>query len=311
MSLSQKADLALSNLTADGGLLNPEQNSVFIRRLIDSPTLLNRVRSVPMSAPTMKINKIQFGSRILQVAPQGTSPFAADAGTNSRWLAAANRAKPTTSQISLTTQEIMAEVHLPYELFEDNIEGQSLENTILSMIADRTALDLEELLILGDTALSGSDPYLGLMNGILKLSTSHVVDAAGATVSASIFNNMKKALPTKYRRNLNTMAFFVSMDRESDYRLAVAGRNTGLGDSILTGTQALPVLGVPMVGAALMPNANGTLLNPQNVIFGIQRSIRIEQDRDIRARLVHIVLTMRIAIQIEEEDAVVKLTNLG
>jgi HK97 family phage major capsid protein len=309
--LSQKADIALSNLTSDGGLLNPEQNNTFIRRLIDTPTLLNRVRSVPMNAPTMKINKIQFGSRILQVAPQGTSPYMEDDGSNDRWLASARRSKPTTSQVSLSTQEIIAEVRIPYEVLEDNIEGAGMENTILALIAERAALDLEELLIQGDTTLSGSDPYLGLMDGVLKLAVSHVVDAAGATVNAGLFNSLKKALPTKYRRNLNQMAFFVSMDRETDYRLVVAGRGTPLGDAILTGTNPLPVLGIPMVGVALMPDAKGLLLNPQNVIFGIQRNVRIEQDRDIRSREVIIVLTARIAIQIEEEDALAKLTNLG
>lgn len=307
--LSQKADLALSNLTADGGILPPEQNMTFIRKVIDSPTFLSAVRSVPMSTPEAKINKIGFGSRILRPATQSSSPFINDSQDSDRYLLAADRVKPTTEQISMATQEIIAEIHLPYEVFEDNIEGQSLETTILSMIAERAALDLEELLLLGDTG--SGDTYLALHDGIIKRVTSHVVDAGGATVSPSIFNDMKKAMPTKYRRNLNSMGFYMSMDRESDYRLAVSNRQTGLGDAILTGTQALPVMGIPMYSAALMPNAKGLLLNPKNVIFGIQRNIRIEQDRDIRARLVIIVLTMRVAIQIEEEDACVKLINLG
>ena len=307
--LSQKADLALANLVADGGMLDPEQNMTFIRKMIDAPTMLGAVRSVPMSTPEAKINKIGFGSRILRPASQGSSPFAADDGTNDRYLLAADRVKPTTEQISMSTKEIIAELHLPYEVFEDNIEGQSLESTILAMIAERAALDLEELLILGDTA--SGDSYLALHDGILKRVSSHVVDAGGATISASIFNDMKKAMPTKYRRNLNTMGYFVSMDRESDYRLAVSNRQTGLGDASLTGTNALPVMGIPMYSAALMPNAKGLLVNPKNIIFGVQRNIRIEQDRDIRARTIIIVLTMRVAIQIEEEDAVVKLINLG
>lgn len=309
MTLSKKADLALSNLTSDGGMLNPEQNMKFIRKVIDEPTFLNKVRSVPMNSPQMKINKIGFGSRILRAATQGSSPFIDDNQDSARYLAATDRVKPTTEQVDLSTEEIIAEIHLPYEVFEDNIEGEDLEGTIMALVAERAALDLEELLLLGDTA--SGDAYLALQDGILKLCTSHVVDAANATVSAEIFNNMKKAMPTKYRRNLNTMGYFVSMDRESDYRLAVSNRQTGLGDSILTGTQPLPVFGIPMFGAALMPNAKGLLVNPKNVIFGIQRNIRIEQDRDIRARLVIIVLTMRVAIQIEEEDACVKLVNLG
>ncbi len=307
--LSHKADMALADLTSNGGILSPEQNDTFIRDLLDAPTMLRSVRQFPMDTPEARINKIGFGSRILFAAPQGTPPYAADDGSNDRWLAAADRSAVTTAQVVLTTKEVMAEIRIPYEVLEDNIERGGLEGTILSMIAERAALDLEEWVILADD--SSGDPYLALENGVLKRTTSHVVDALSATVSAEIFNNMKKALPTKYRRNLNTMRFMVSMDRESDYRLKVSGRETGLGDSILTGNQVLPVLGIGMTPVALLPDVNALLLNPQNVIFGIQRNLRIEQDREIRSREIIIVLTARVGIAIEEEDAMVKLINLG
>ena len=59
-----KADLAVSDLISDGGYLNPMQANTFIRMMIDQPTLLNEIRVVPMSGPTMEINKIGFTSRI-------------------------------------------------------------------------------------------------------------------------------------------------------------------------------------------------------------------------------------------------------
>jgi HK97 family phage major capsid protein len=306
--LSQKVDLALSQLTSNGGLLNPVQNETFIRNLIDQPTMLRGIRTVPMSAPEQKINKIGFGSRILKVAPQGTQPYADDNGTNDRYLPMADRSAPTTSQVNLTTKEVMAEVRIPYEVLEDNIERGGMEDTILALIAERAALDLEELIIRGDTA--SGDAYLALFNGILKRITSNTVDAANGAVSAALFNSLKKALPTRYRRNIGTMRFFSSMDREADYRLVVAGRGTDLGDQLLTSNNPVPVLGVPLVGAALMPNANVVFTDPQNIIFGIQRNIRIEQDRDIRSREVIIVLTARVGLTIEEELATAKIINL-
>ena len=137
------------------------------------------------------------------------------------------------------------------------------------------------------------------------------MDAAGAPISINVFNDIKKALPTRFRRNLNALRYYNSMDVESDYRVNVASRGTDLGDATLTGNAPLPVLGVPLRGVALMPNASGLLVNPQNIIWGVQRNVRIERDRDIRAREWIIVLTVRIAVQIEEVDAVVKLINLG
>lgn len=308
-TLSKKADLALSDLSSNGGLLDAEQNDTFIRNLIDQPTMLRAIRTVPMNTPEMKVNKIGFGSRILHAANAGSSPYAADDGTNDRYLAAADRAKPGTSQVTLATKEVMAEVRIPYEVLEDNIERGGMADTVLALIAERAALDLEELILLGDTA--SADAYLALMNGVLKRVTSNVVDHSAATVNVALFNNLKKAVPTRFRRNLAGMRFFTSMDRESDYRVTVANRGTDLGDQILTSNAPLPVLGVPMVGAALMPNANALFLDPQNVIFGIQRNVRIEQDRDIRSREVIIVLTARIALAIEEELACAKATNIA
>ena len=310
----KKADFFLADLSA-GGLLTVAQNQTFIRNLIDQPTLLNQVRIVEMDTPSMELNKIGFGKRILRKANEGTAladaavdgtPFAPS--TSGEYRA---RAKPQTSKVTLNTKEVIAEVRITYSALEDSIERGNLENTVYALIGERAALDLEELIISGDTSLDNDDQYLDLTDGVLKLATAHTVDAAGAPVSASIFNSVLKALPTKYRRNRSSMRFFTSMDVEQDYRLALSTRGTGLGDAILTGTQAVPVFGVPLVGAALMPQSNILFTNPKNIIFGIQRNIRIEAEKLISEREVKIVLSARVAVGIEETDAVVKVTNLG
>lgn len=72
-NLIQKADLALSDLASNGGLLLPEQTDRFIQVLINQPTLLNSARVVTMSGPQKKINKIGFGSRILRKATSSTA----------------------------------------------------------------------------------------------------------------------------------------------------------------------------------------------------------------------------------------------
>lgn len=304
--LSQRADLALADLTSNGGLLNPEQNDVFIRQLMDQPTILRAVRTVPMNAPEMKINKINFGQRILNPATQ--TGGMEDTGVNDRWPLKAQRAKIQTEQVQLNTKEVIAEVRIPYEVLEDNIEQGALADTILAMIAERAAVDLEELLISGDT--TSGDSFLALQDGILKLSTLNIVDATGQTAHINTFNNLKKALPTRFRRNLNQMAYFASMDFESDYRVQLANRLTPGGDAWTTGSGPIPVMGVGLQGVALMPLGTILFANPQNFIFGVQRNIRIEQDRDIRSREVIIVLTARIAIAVEEKRAVSKAINV-
>lgn len=307
MDIVKRADLALADLVADGGYLDAEHQDTFYRNILDEPTILREARGVQMGAPEWRLPKIGFGSRVLAPAPQ--SGGAADSGANTRHLAAASRATPDFGQVTMKSEEFIAEIHLHDEVLEDNLEKGNLTTTILQLLAERVALDLEELILLGDK--SSGDAYLAKLDGVLKLSSAHVVDAAGVGVNVGTFNDMKKALPTKYRRNLGTMRYYTSMDVESDYRVRVASRATGLGDAILTGGAAVPVLGIPLKGVALMPQANGLLLNPQNILWGIQRNVRIERERDIRARSWIIVITLRAALCIEEADAVVKLTNLG
>ena len=307
-TLIRKADLTLSNLATDGGLLNPEQTDRFIRWMIDTPTLLNACRTVTMNAPTQKVNKIGFGSRILRKAVSATA------------LADNQRVKPDLGQIELNTSEVIAEVHLSYDVLEDNIErgnvnagmtssAGGLEDTILQLIAERASLDLEELCLLGDKA-SGDD-YLALQDGWLKLCTAHTVDAGAATITKDLFKAGVKAMPDKYLRNRSQMSHFVSIDNETEYRDTYANRQTALGDSMLQGTGQIYAYGSSVAGAPMMPANKGLYVNPLNLLFGVQRRVTIEYDKDIRARVFIIVLTSRVAVQVEETDAVVTYTNIG
>jgi hypothetical protein len=314
-SLVKKADIALSDLSSSGGLLNPEQTDQFIQILMDSPTILNAARMVTMNAPQKKINKIGFGSRMLRAASDATGN-----GPDGDWLPATSRSKPDLGQIQMNTKEVIAEVHIPYDVFEDNIEGGNitvamgqsaggLMDTIMTLIGQRVALDLEELAILGDT--TSGDSYLALVDGYLKLATSHVVNAGGATIAKDIFKAAIKAMPDKYLRQRSALEFFVSVDNETEYRDTVANRVTGLGDSALVNANALSVFGSSINAAPLMPNSKGIYTNPKNLIFGVQRRVNIEYDKDIRARKFIIVVTARVDFQIEETDAMVQITNMG
>ena len=189
-----KADLAVADLTTNGGLLNPEQANTFIRKLLVQPTMLSQVRRVVINAPQRKINKIQFNKRILRAGTQGvvlsTPANASDIADD--LTDSTLRAKPKTEQVQLNTSEFIAEVRLPYDVIEDNIErgniglyneggspngSGGIKDTIVTLIAERAAIDLEELAIQGDTAVVGSDAYLGALDGYLKQITSYVVAA--------------------------------------------------------------------------------------------------------------------------------------
>jgi HK97 family phage major capsid protein len=306
--LVRKADLALSDLTSHG-VLNPEQENTFFRKVIDAPTILKECRFVPMAGPRKEINKIGFADRILKAANQGTISTPELAETGTRALTRANRTLPSLSKITLDTDELIAEINIPYEVLEDNIEKENLQSTMLDMIAEGCARDLEEKIILGDT--TSADAYLALQNGILAATSSNTVNHGGAEVDVNLFKNMRNALPVRYHRFINDMRFYVSTTREVDMRAALAQRQTNLGDQMLAASAAISMMGVQVRGATQMPNANAILLNPKNLIVGIQRNMRMEMDKNIRERAIIIVLTMRMDHLFEEEDMVVKALNIG
>lgn len=298
--LVEKAMITVSDLVSNGGYLNPEQSNRFLRDVRNSPTLLNDVRFVPMNAPKRVIENIGFGSRILKVAPaSGTA------------LGSGDRSAPTTGKITLTTDEVIAEVNIPYDVLEDNIERGNLEDTIMSMIAERVSLDLEELLVLGDT--ESDDSYLALFDGALQMATSHTVSIAGegSDIGKNVFKQAILEMPTKYLRNRPSMRFYLSPDNETEYRDITADRQTGYGDSTLQGHRPIMVYGINSIPAVHVPDTKMILVDPTNLIFGVQRDIMIETDRIIRERVIVIVVTLRVAIGVETEDALVVVTGIG
>jgi len=311
-TLIQKADLALSDLTTNGGVLQPEESNTFMRKLIKSPTILPRVRAVSMAAPKRKINKIGFGQRILRKAVSATA------------LSAGDRAKPTTEQIEVDTSEVIAEVRLPYDVLEDNIEraraaeGGSpntgpggLRTTLIELIGERAALDLEEFALDSDT--TSGDDFLALQDGYLKRAANdgNVVDAEGATIDKTLFKKGKFAMPDEYLREVNSMAHFVSTDNHTEYVDTLADRGSALGDAAIQTRLNPNAYGASVVPVATISDSVGMFMNPKNLIFGIHRQISMEYDKDITARVYIIVLTARVGFQIEEPEAVVYYENIG
>jgi hypothetical protein len=335
--LLQKADMTIADLVANGGRLQPEDSAIFLRKLIKEPTILRQARVVEMLSPQRIINKIGFGKRLLRKGTQGTAlgdPSSSGLG---------GRGKPTTEAIQLTTSEVIAQVNLPYDVLEDNIERAlvadnappnargpgGLKETILALIAEQAALDLEELALLGDVSyINGSDSddqdYLSMLDGWLKLASvggimktgsyngfTHVYDIANGAMDKAVFREMKKTLPKQYLRVLPQMRFLTSIDAETMWRDSIANRGTPLGDATLVSDTPVPAYGIPVAGAAMMPDNKVLLTNPKNLIMGIQRQFSLEFDKDITTRNYIIVLTARVAVAVEETDAMVLGQNLN
>lgn len=310
---AERADIALGDLTSNGGILTPEQSTAFVDMIVETPTILSQVRRIPMSTPEKKVSRMGFGARVLRAARQAGG--ANDDGSNDRYVRAADRVKPSFSQISMQTSEVIAEIHIPYEVLEDNIEGQSFETHVMRQIAQRTALDLEELALWGDK--TSADPFLALQDGYMKRMAAHIYNNGGNGVNPNLFANALLTLPQRYLRNVNQMKAFVSEANKIQYMQYLQGRGTAMGDQAIQGNIPLISSGLRVEGAASLAlgptgtTGKGLVTPPENLLFGIQREISIESEKDIRSRMHIVVVTARVAFQVDDVDAGVRLDNIG
>ena len=303
-TILQKADLALADLTAGGGILKPAQAQKFMRLLIKQSVLMQLATVVPMASPKQQISKIKFGSRVLRPGQEATP------------LGASDRAKPDLSQVELDAKLFKAEVRLSDEVLEDSIERGELRQTIMEMMAEAISRDMADILINGDTL--SADPFLAVMDGVLKQATSNVVDAGGNPISKNLLRDVLKTVPSEHLRDKKAMRFLTSVDADLDYRNSLAERATAVGDRLLEGDTPVLYSGVPLQPIPLFPETLGAtgdqtsllLCNPKNIHVGIWRNIRIESARDISEGTLKIVATLRFDVKFAEEPGVAKAINV-
>lgn len=308
-ALLEKADLALSDIIADGGYLEPQQAKKFIKLLIDESRLLKMVTFRTMDSPKLLIEGTRFGSMVLKPGVSGEA------------LTEADRSKPDFTKVELDAQLFKGEVRIPDEVFEDIIEGGQFKNTIMQMLAERVALDVETVVVRGDTAVvpAAGEEALAVLDGVIKQAVTNVVAVAPkATIAKQHLTDAIKTLPKEYMRNKKSMRFFTSVDAEVDWRNLLAERATTVGDKFLE--QDAPTLfsGVPIVDIPVFPEnlGGGTdetviiFCDPKNIHVGFHRNIKIRTQEDIVAGEIIIVPTVRFDVKFAHEPAVVKVTGI-
>lgn len=303
-TILEKADLALSDLTTGGGMLQPAQAQKFLRILINEAVILKQSTVVPMRSPKQLIEKIRFANRILR------------SGSEAVALPVGDRALPNLGKVELDAQLFKAEVRLNNEVLEDSIERGQLRQTIMQLMAEAIARDVDEVIIQGD--ITSPDPFLAKLDGILKQSTSNIVDAQNQTTNKTVFRDMLKTMPHPFLRNKKELRFFASVNSEIDYKDSLADRATIGGDKfseedVPAAYSGVPVLHVPMFPENLGPGTNATdiiLTDPKNINVGIWRNIRVEVDKIVWEGVLVIVATLRFDVKYAEETAVVKAVNV-
>lgn len=299
----RKSDLAVADLVSNGKL-QPAQAAAFLRILIDEAVLMREAHVVPMKSPKQQIDKIKFGSRILRVGVEATA------------LSEADRAKPDLGEVELDVKLFKAEVRLNNETLEDSIERDGLRQTIMQLMAERIATDMDDVVINSDT--NSATPVLAQFDGVLKRIASHVYDHAEGLTNRTLWKSMLKQMPNAFLRNKKNLMFFTSVDSLIDYRDGQADRATELGDRFVESDGPSKYSGVPIMDVPLFPENVGTgthcttpiLLDPKNIQIGVLRDIMLESEKLVREGVLCLVATLRFDVKLAEETAAVKASNV-
>lgn len=331
--LSKANEVTTSVVGNDGGgILKPAQSNRFLDFVVDQSVLMRNSRVVRMRTPSMEIDKLSVGTRLLAKATEIT-----DDGTN---------AAVTFSKVSLTAVKLRLDWNLSTESLEDNIEGASLEDHIASVMARQTANDLDDLFINGNT--SSANALLKALDGFIKLAKASgtVVDEGGNNISRATYDRVLRNLPAKYLQRRNELRFFSGpgLVQDSIYSLgnpnsatnatagapapaSVAGElaylQGAMGANGGPGSTGLAPFGIPLIEVPLMPEtatgdysgASGShghveLTFPNNRVVGIYRDITVYRQFKPKTDTIEYTQYMRVAANIENADSYVIAKNV-
>ena len=312
----------------NGGLLNPEQSARFLDYMFDATVIGKVARTVRMRADTTEIDRMSVGEKLMKLATEGD-----DTGANSA---------VTFSKISLTTKKLRLDWELSSESLEDNIEGADLEDHIARLMATQAGNDIEDVVLNGNTALTGDNLYKAFDGVVKKAKTSgRVVDAAGANISRAVFNSALKALPRKYKQRRSDLRFLSGSNLIQDYLYTASllgadgsANPQDIASSVIRGQGVQPLggpagyvapfaFGIPIVEVPLLPEAqtgdhsgaSGShgdvhLTFPNNVVIGIKRDVTVYRFFWPKKDSVEYTMFTRVGVQIEQADAWVVVKNV-
>ena len=302
---------------SNGGLLSPDQLKQFIRIATDEAVIMKEARQEFSNATKFEVPRLSFhGVRILTNGAEATR------------LVDADRKKPATGLVTLSTNLFRGEVPVSDELLEDSVEQAGIADTIMEGIARGVGRDLEEFAIKSDTSRVGGDNegWLDLFDGLIAKAeddlTAQEVSMTGIGDVETILRKMVEAMPNRYRGDPSQMRLYVPVKVGDAWADALSARGTALGDEVLTGGKLRAFRGIPVVPVPLL-SGTGTvnsvtvnydrfaiLTHPKNIIFGWHRKVKVERFRDPREGATSFCVSLRYDAKYAIPDAVVLGTGI-
>jgi len=294
----------------DTGVLQVEKEADFIQALEEASPMLDKSRYIRMKSEKKDIDRLDMeidledGSR-----------------NSSTGVITLTDQDPDFYVNQLDAEKLMAKTRLTYEALEDNISQGTLESTITARFGRAAGRSLERIFIFGNKDLSAGtyvpSGYPMIDGWIEKADDDQVLDSSDFTATdiETVLQTMYDALDPQY---VEGAVYWVPNSRISEYRRALKGKDTALGDTATTGNnqlyfegvplEAVPALSRPLVDANFASNISKEVLflgRPQNFVHGIKREIMVESDKDIENQMYKFILSLRGDCHFEDETKVV------
>lgn len=273
-------------------ILTDSERSDLIDSLTDSSSLLNDVRMFTMNRSRVEIPRMSISSKIV---PDGEDPAPI---------------KPEFSTIVLVSSRLVLPWTVTNEFLQDNPDVEATESRILKIMAIQAANDITDLLINGNE--SSSDKLLRANDGILALATENVSLESGYKKRdvTSMFSELVRALPTKYRSRPEKLQLIVSPNTWMDYVEEIVNVKNGQSNAFLKSLSSNPTYNDIAVRAEpFMPDDKIILTDPENIVFGLEKELKLRKTNDgasaIKFNETYYALYMRMDIAIQNPDALI------
>ena len=324
--VSPGAMTAAGNSGDNGGVLNPTQSTQFIEYIFDQMVLANDGRKVTMRGNTMELDKIRVGSRLVTKATQ-----ADDTGENSA---------PAFTKIELTTTKFRLQYELSTESLEDSIEGASLEDHVVRLMATQFGNDLEDIAINGRPGTSGDGTYNNTLAGFIRQikdtnyagaheaaaaaaamegiweATPDSGDGSSAKLTLDAIEAIYNAMPRKFKARRQDLKFYMNSKHLQELISALRAVGsvpeqvaTRVIDGVLpqiggpAGAQYM-IFGLPVLEVPLYPDNYVDLTLPSNRIWGFQRDVTVHREFKPKKDTVEYTVYVRMGVALEEKSAI-------
>jgi len=315
-------------------LIQPEEADEFIDFVVDLSELSGEATVDKMTAPEKDLRFIDITGGILRKAAcpastAGMHPTATESANILNW----NKC--------LRTVTMDAKFYLCDDDIQDNLTGAELEAQVKRMATDTIANEMDVMFLMwntnhtyNDTSIVNADVLYEHDGWYRQLQFGNILNAEAValsetqgdqTLSFHKLNCLGRAIPPKYRKDLEAFRIYMPSDMWWDYAERHQGRATALGDSAHLGPLEARHLTTPIRPLALLPTnltqtgcastavADKTFMfmtKPDNLVVGVQLDIEFERERWATDRITWFMWKIRMDCLLFNEEATSLMDNM-